>query len=151
MNQKPPELGRLDWRILETLQEEARISNTELGKRIGLSQPAVTTRIRRLEEQGVIEGYSARVNARLLGRNIRALIRLRTSHAQIAACLQAFDELPEVIEAMRVTGEDCFVVRVVVAQMERLEAIIDHLAAFGPVTTSIVLASYPTKPLRGEA
>lgn len=147
MKPKSPELDRLDWRIIEILQQDGRITSTELGKRIGLSQPAVTTRIRRLEDLGVIEGYSARVNHALLGRPIRALIRLRTSHAQIGRCLETFEQTGEIIEADRVTGEDCFVLRVVVSQMERLEQIIDSLAALGAVTTSIILASYPRKVL----
>ncbi len=149
MKSKTPELDRLDWRILEALQANARITSTDLGKQIGLSQPAVTSRIRRLEEQGVIEGYTARLNHKLIGRQIRALIRLRTSHAQIAQCLEAFETIPEIVEADRVTGDDCFVVRAVVAEMERLEIIIDSLAKFGSVMTSIILASYPPKVMRG--
>lgn len=145
MKAKPIALDRLDWRILEVLQRDARISNTELGKQIGLSQPAVAARIRRLEEQGVIEAYSARVNAGLLGRGISALVRIRTTHAEIKRCLAAFESMPEIVEAHRITGEDCFIVRVVVEAMPQLEAAIDALARFGPVTTAIVLASYPPK------
>lgn len=141
-------LDRLDWRILEMLQSNARITNTELGKQIGLSQPAVTARIKRLEEQGVIEGYAARINPRLAGRGIAAFIRIRTSHAEIERCLSAFAAMPEVLEAHRITGDDCFVVRVVVEDMSQLEAAIDALARFGPVTTSVVLASYPPKSIR---
>ena len=144
-----PNLDRLDWRILEALQGNARISNTELGKQVGLSQPAVTARIRRLEEQGVIEGYGARVNARLVGRPISALVRLRTTHAEIQRCLEAFAAMPEIVAADRITGEDCFIVRIVVAEMPQLEQAIDGLARFGAVSTSVVLASYPPKILRG--
>lgn len=139
------ELDRLDWRILEALQANARLTNTEIGKRVGLSQPAVTMRIRRLEDLGVIEGYSARINLALAGREISAFIRLKTSHAHVAKCLKAFASMPEVIDTHRITGDDCFIVRVVVQQMAQLEAVIDALAKFGPVTTSIVLANYPQK------
>jgi Lrp/AsnC family transcriptional regulator, leucine-responsive regulatory protein len=148
MKPKQIALDRLDWRILEALQSNARITNTELGKQIGLSQPAVTARIRRLEEQGVIEGYGARINPGLVGRGIAAFVRIRTSHAEIRHCLSAFEAMPEVIEAHRITGEDCFVVRIVVEEMTQLEAAIDALARFGPVTTSVVLASYPPKTIR---
>jgi len=147
MKPKQVELDRLDWRIIEALQTHARVTNTELGKQIGLSQPAVSARIRRLEEQGVIEGYSARINAGLIGRDISALIRIQTSHAQIAKCLKAFAAMPEIIEAHRITGSDCFIVRVVVERMKQLESVIDALARFGPVATSIVLASYPPKAI----
>ena len=147
MKPKQVELDRLDWRIIEALQSHARMTNTELGKRIGLSQPAVSARIKRLEDQGVIEGYSARVNAVLVGRDISALIRIQTSHAQIAKCLKAFATMPEIVESHRITGDDCFLVRVVVQRMSQLETAIDALARFGPVTTSIILASYPSKAI----
>ncbi|WP_323119483.1 Lrp/AsnC family transcriptional regulator [Burkholderia alba] len=147
MKPKQVELDRLDWRIIETLQVHARVTNTELGKQIGLSQPAVSARIKRLEEHGVIEGYSARVNAGLMGRDVSALIRIQTTHTQITKCLKAFATMPEIIEAHRITGDDCFLVRVVVQKMSQLEKAIDTLARFGPVTTSIVLASYPPKAI----
>ena len=148
MKPKMFSLDRLDWRILEVLQSRARITNTELGKQIGLSQPAITARIKNLEEQGVIEGYAARINFRKIGRDIAALIRIRTSHSRIADCLEAFAGMPEIVEAHRLTGEDCFVVRVVVEKMTQLETAIDTLAQFGPVTTSVVLATYPPKEIR---
>ncbi|MCW3478770.1 Lrp/AsnC family transcriptional regulator [Neisseriaceae bacterium JH1-16] len=151
MNSKEHLLDRLDWRIIELLQEDARCSNTGIGKQIGLSQPAVTARIRRLEELGVVEGYTARINAKAIGREIGAFIRLRTTHAEIARCLAAFASLPEVVEAHRITGEDCFLIRVVATRMTQLESVIDTLAQYGPVSTSIVLASYPAKPLRAES
>lgn len=149
MKPKAVELDRLDWRILEALQAHARMTNTELGKQIGLSQPAVTARIKRLEEQGVIEGYGARINPGLVGRGIAAIVRIRTTHAQIKQCLSAFEAMPEIVEAHRITGEDCFMVRMVVEEMTQLEVAIDALARFGPVTTSVVLASYPPKTIRG--
>lgn len=148
MKPKQPVLDRLDWRILESLQANARMTNTELGKQVGLSQPAVTARIRRLEDLGVIEGYTAKINPGLAGLHTAALIRIRTTHAQIKQCLKAFEAMPEVIEADRITGEDCFVVRVVVQQMSQLELAIDSLARFGAITTSVVLASYPSKVIR---
>ncbi len=148
MKTKAIALDKLDWRILEALQSNARVTNTELGKQIGLSQPAVTARIRRLEEQGVIEGYAARINPGLVGRRIAAVVRIRTTHAEIKHCLSAFAAMPEIIEAHRITGEDCFLVRIVVEEMSQLESAIDALARFGPVTTSIVLASYPPKIIR---
>ena len=141
MKTKAIALDKLDWRILEALQSNARVTNTELGKQIGLSQPAVTARIRRLEEQGVIEGYAARINPGLVGRRIAAVVRIRTTHAEIKHCLSAFAAMPEIIEAHRITGEDCFLVRIVVEEMSQLESAIDALARFGPVTTSILLAS----------
>ncbi|MBC8725677.1 Lrp/AsnC family transcriptional regulator [Paraburkholderia sp. 31.1] len=150
MKTKPVTLDRLDWRILEVLQRNARVTNTQLGKQIGLSQPAVTARIRRLEERGVIEGYAARINPGLVGRGIAAIVRIRTTHAEIERCLSAFEAMPEIVEAHRITGEDCFIVRIVVEEMAQLETAIDALARFGPVATSVVLASYPPKAILGS-
>ncbi len=147
MKRQQPVLDRLDWRILEALQANSRVGNTELGKQVGLSPPAIAARIRRLEDDGVIEGYGARINPKLAGRPIAAMIRIRTTHAHIGQCLAAFDALPEVIEAHRITGEDCFVVRVVAEDLAKLESVIDTLAKFGPVSTGVVLASYPPKPI----
>jgi Lrp/AsnC family leucine-responsive transcriptional regulator len=138
-------LDKLDKRILDLLQQNARHTNTEIGKQVGLSQPAVTARIQRMEEEGVIEGYGARVNPRRAGLEISALIRLKTTHDKIDPCLRLFGAMPEIVASDRITGEDCFVVRATVATMSQLEAVIDRLAVFGAVSTSIVLASYPGK------
>ncbi|MCR6475887.1 Lrp/AsnC family transcriptional regulator [Variovorax sp. ZS18.2.2] len=148
MKSKQTPLDKLDWKIMEALQANARVTNTELGKKVGLSQPAVTARIRRLEESGVIEGYAARINLALTGLHTSALMRLRTTHAQIKQCLHAFEAMPEVIEAHRITGDDCFLVRVVVARMSQLESVIDALSEFGAVSTAVVLESYPSKTVR---
>jgi Lrp/AsnC family transcriptional regulator, leucine-responsive regulatory protein len=142
---------RIDWKIIELLQRDARMTNTEIGKTVGLSQPAVTARIRALEDAGVIEGYTARINPRALGQEITAIIRLKTTHEKISACLKAFERSPEILEAHRITGEDCFVVKATFAEMPRLEAVIDSLAKLGSVTTSLVLAAYKPKPLTAPA
>jgi Lrp/AsnC family transcriptional regulator, leucine-responsive regulatory protein len=146
MKQRSP-LDRLDWKILQALQENARYSNTEIGKRVGLSQPAVTARIQRLEERGIIVGYAARIAAKLLGAEISAFIRLNAPHSALHACLAEFQARPEIVEVHRITGVDCFIVKVVVFNMSELEAAIDRIARFGPVTTSVVLASYAEKPI----
>jgi Lrp/AsnC family transcriptional regulator, leucine-responsive regulatory protein len=146
MKQKSP-LDRLDWKILDALQENARYSNTEIGKRIGLSQPAVTARIQRLEESGIIVGYSARIAAKLVGAGVSAFIRLNVPHSALHACLAEFEAMPEIVEVHRITGVDCFIVKVVVFKMSELESAIDQIAQFGAVTTSVVLASYPEKPI----
>lgn len=90
-----------------------------------------------------------RINPGLVGRGIAAIVRIRTTHAQIKPCLSAFEAMPEIVEAHRITGEDCFMVRMVVEEMAQLEMAIDALARFGPVTTSVVLASYPPKTIHG--
>jgi Lrp/AsnC family leucine-responsive transcriptional regulator len=137
----------IDWKILELLQHNARLSNTEMGKLVGLSQPAVTARIQRLEDVGVIEGYSARLNPRCLGREISALIRLKTTHANIHHCLNTFERIPHILEIYRITGEDCFMVKATFQQMSQLESTIDAIGKFGAVTTTMILATFPPRPL----
>jgi len=135
------ELDKKDRLILQALQADARQSLAGLGKRIGLSQPAISERVRKLEAAGVIEGYGARVNLRAIGVGLQAIIRIQTTHAGIASYVQIFQQMPEVLEADRVTGEDCFIVRCAIAQPADLERVVDALAAHGAVTTSLVLSS----------
>lgn len=144
------DLDDKDLRILEALQANARAPLAALGRSIGLSQPAISERVQRLEEAGVIEGYGARINTRALGLRLMAIIRLRTSHQHIKNCLQRFREMPNVVEIHRVTGEDCFILKVLVPAPEDLEGIVDRIAGFGTVTTSIVLRSEPARPVGRE-
>lgn len=141
------ELDRLDLSILEALQENARMPLSEVGRRIGLSQPATSERVKRLEERGIIAGYGARIDPAALGLGMMAIIRLKTTHEHIKPALRAFAEMPHVIEVHRMTGEDCFLLKVLVPTPGQLETIIDAIARFGAVTTSLVLRSEPAKPL----
>ena len=135
------ELDKKDQLILEALQTDARQSLAALGKRIGLSQPAMSERVRKLEDSGVIEGYGARVNLQALGIRLQAIIRIKSTHATLQKYIQLFQEMPEVVEVYRVTGEDCFIVRCAIADPSDLERVVDALAAHGPVTTSLVLSN----------
>jgi Lrp/AsnC family leucine-responsive transcriptional regulator len=137
----------LDVAILEALQVDARTSFSDLARRLSLSQPAVSQRVRKLEEAGVIRGYRADVDPVALGIGIRATVRLRTTHALLPAALQRFSELPEILTAYRLTGEDCFLLHVAAVDAHRLEEVIDSVARLGPVTTALVLREYPTKPI----
>lgn len=145
------ELDKKDWQILAALQQDARQSLAALGKRIGLSQPAMSERVRKLEDAGVIQGYGARVDLRALGVGLQALIRIQTDHRGIAPYLALFERMPEVLEADRVTGEDCFIVRCAIAAPADLERVVDALAAHGAVTTSLVLSSPVRKQVTVEA
>ena len=136
-------LDAIDWRIIEALQDDGRASLSSLGKKVGLSQPAVSERVKRLEARGVIEGYSARINFRAVGLDLLAIARIKTTFANLQACLKLFASMPEILEVHRVTGEDCLIVKVLVPRAEQLEAVIDRLAKYGSVTTSIVLSSQP--------
>lgn len=146
MNSKS-EPDSLDWKILELLQQDARLSNSEIGRRVGLSQPAVTSRIQRLEDGGVIRGYTARIDPVRVGREISAVIRVRTTHEHLASCLSALGAAPEVLNVRRLTGDDCLLIEGAFERMAQVEALIDKLAPLGGVTTSFVLATYEPKPM----
>ncbi len=136
-----------DIAILQALQEDGRIPLSELGRRIGLSQPAVSERVKRLEEAGIITGYGARIDPRALNLGLMAIVRLRTTHEHIRACLTLFAERPEIVEVHRVTGEDCFILKAIVPVPGDLAGLVDAIGPFGAVTTCVVLKSEPPKPL----
>lgn len=143
-------LDPTDVAIVEILQRDGRIAISELGRRVGLSQPAASERVRRLEEKQVIVGYAAVVSPASVGLGMMAVIRLRTTHEHIRACLRQFSEMPEIVEVLRLTGEDCFLLKVLIPTPEKLETIVDTIARFGSVTTSLVLRAEPPKPIGRE-
>jgi Lrp/AsnC family leucine-responsive transcriptional regulator len=145
-----PKLDPTDVAIIEILQEDGRIGISELGRRVGLSQPATSERVKRLEERGIIAGYRAVIDPAALGLGTMAVIRLRTTHEHIQACLKKFAEMPQVLEVLRVTGEDCFLVKVVVPSPPDLESIVDAIGRYGAVTTNVVLRAEPPKRLGRE-
>ncbi|MFW0789461.1 Lrp/AsnC family transcriptional regulator [Gordonia sp. CPCC 205333] len=140
-------LDRIDQDILELLQQDGRLTGAEVGRRVGLSQPAASARIVRLEKSGIITGYRAVVDPIALGLNIHAVIRLRTTHAQLPKALELASRTPELASTLRVTGEDCLIFDTHCRDAGRLEAVVDSLARYGPVTTSLVLHEYPSKAL----
>jgi Lrp/AsnC family transcriptional regulator, leucine-responsive regulatory protein len=134
-------LDDLDWRLLEALQRDGRASYTDLGRLVGLSPSAVTERVRRLEEGGVITGYHCEVDADKLGLPIMALVRLRHPHGNHKPFRDLLATTPEVTEAHHVTGEDCFVLSVRARSMRHLEEVTGRIAGLGSVTTSVVYST----------
>src|SRR5207245_4011017 len=133
-------LDETGWHILEALQENARLSFSELGQRVGLSSPAVAERVRRMEDAGIIMGYRAEVNTAKIGYPITAIIRVSNSPGERCTRLTAStQEIPEVLECHRVTGSDSLIMKVMASSVEHLEALIDRLSEYGLLTTSIVL------------
>lgn len=130
-------LDDLDWSILDELQADGRVAFSELGRRVALSAPAVTERVRRLEAAGIITGYQAIVAPAAVGLPIEAVVRVRDNGGLDAAVRK----MPEVLEAMHVTGEDCLVVRVVVPDMAALERLVNHFGTYGGTTTSMVFSA----------
>ncbi|WBY01729.1 Lrp/AsnC family transcriptional regulator [Ramlibacter tataouinensis] len=141
-----------DARILAELQGDARISMAELGRRVHLSQPAVTERVRKLELQGVIKGYRAVVDLQRLGYGIRALVRI--GRVEYARVVKLIEQTPEVINAFNVTGEDSWILEIAVIDVEHLDAVVTRFCLLGETSTSIVLnmprENAPVRPARRE-
>ncbi|MFJ8659435.1 Lrp/AsnC family transcriptional regulator [Streptomyces sp. NPDC093795] len=130
-----------DWRILEALQSEGRASFAELARTVSMSPSAVTERVRRLEEAGVITGYTAIVDQDRLGLPILAFVRLRYPHGNYKPFHDLLGTTPEVLEAHHATGDDCFVLKVAARSMKHLEETTGKISTLGAVTTSIVYSS----------
>jgi len=137
-------LDTTDWAILRELQHDARMSWSELGRRVSLSPPAVAERVRRLEDAGVITGYRAEIGLPAAGYSITAFIRIAVKDAYDRT-YERFEaylaEAPEVLECHHLTGEDCFIAKVAATSVEHLERVIRDLSRFGRTTTSIVLST----------
>jgi Lrp/AsnC family transcriptional regulator, leucine-responsive regulatory protein len=131
-------LDDLNLRILGELRADGRIGLAELGRRIGLSAPAVSERVQRLERAGVIEGYSADLDPASLGFPVSAVVRVRPSPGQLQRILEIARETPEVGECYRITGEDCYLVRLHLRSIDDLEDVLDRFTPYGLTTTSII-------------
>jgi Lrp/AsnC family leucine-responsive transcriptional regulator len=137
-----------DWRILDVLQSEGRASFAELARAVSMSPSAVTERVRRLEEAGVISGYTAVVDRERLGRPILAFVRLRYPNGNYKPFHDLLAAMSEILEAHHVTGDDCFVMKVAARSMGHLEEIAGRIGTLGSVTTSVVYSSpLPRRPL----
>ncbi|MEV5959912.1 Lrp/AsnC family transcriptional regulator [Streptomyces sp. NPDC051987] len=130
-----------DRRILDVLQRDGRASFAELAREVAMSPSAVTERVRRLEEAGVIQGYAAVVDPERLGLPILAFVRLRYPNGNYKPFHDLVAATPEILEAHHVTGDDCFVIKVTARSMRHLEEISGRIGALGSVTTSVVYSS----------
>ncbi|GAA4853940.1 Lrp/AsnC family transcriptional regulator [Kitasatospora terrestris] len=133
----------VDLKLLELVQTEGRITLSELGRRVSMSPAAVGERIRRLEANGTITGYTARVSPERLGYGIQAFVRL-SPHGGITLCHFRTQELihrPEILEVHHVIGEDCWILKIAVRNTGHLEELLEQLSSLGRTTTSIVLSS----------
>ena len=128
-------------RLLAELQAEARLSNAELGRRVGLSAPAVAERLARLEESGAITAYRAEIDPRALGYGLSVVLRIRPAPRELKQVAELAQRTPEVVECHRITGDDCYFMRAWVRDVEHLEELIDRFAPYGQTTTSIVQSS----------
>jgi Lrp/AsnC family transcriptional regulator, leucine-responsive regulatory protein len=137
-NSDLPVLDALDLAIVGELAADGRVSLAELGRRVNLSPPAVAERVRRLEEARVITGYRAEIDPRALGYPLTALIRIKPAAGQLRRIAELAAELPEISECHRITGEDCFYLKLHLRSIESLPAVLDQFLLYGQTTTSIV-------------
>jgi Lrp/AsnC family leucine-responsive transcriptional regulator len=135
------EIDAVDARILAALVDDARASVADLARLVGLSAPTVSERIRRLEEAGVIEGYTLTVSPKALGLPIAAWVRIRPTPGQLQKVAEILRELPEIVECDRITGEDCFIARAHVSSVDALEKLIDRVIPYATTNTSIIQSS----------
>jgi Lrp/AsnC family leucine-responsive transcriptional regulator len=134
--------------IIGELQNDARLSMAELGRRVGLSPPAVAERVQRLESDGVIGAYQADVDPRALGLALTVIIRIRPAPGQLVNVADLARETAEVVECHRVTGDDCYFMKAHVRDVTHLEEVIDRFVVLGQTTTSIVQSSpVPRRPI----
>jgi Lrp/AsnC family leucine-responsive transcriptional regulator len=144
-----PAIDATNLRLVDELQSNARLSLAELGRRVGLSAPAVAERLARLEADGTVIGYRAVVDPRALGYSLTVVIRVRPAPRELKKVAELAQRTPEVIECHRITGEDCYFMKAHVRDVTHMEEVIDVFAVYGQTTTSIVQSS--PVPLRGVA
>ena len=142
-------LDEVNQRILRVLEEDPRLSTAELARRVGMSGPAVRERMARLEEAGVIRGYLLDVDPAAVGLPVGVWVRVRPSPGCLPKVEQLAREIGEVSECHRVSGEDCFLIRVQVPTIESLESVLDQFLLYGQTTSSFIVSTpVPARPPR---
>ncbi len=134
------DIDGLNWKILKCLQENARLSNAEIGRRVGVSSPAVSERIKKMEDLGIIEGYKTIVSPLEVGYQLKAIITLRAFMGKLKPFLAKVRTFDEVINCYRITGDENIVMEVVFKNQKHLESFIDQLIVYGESKTQIVLS-----------
>ena len=134
-------IDEIDRKILKELQLDARVSYAELGRRVGLTTPAVIERVRKLEDSGVITGYRAEIDTAKVGLPITAFVRMSITGVDYSHIIEVAEQSTEVLECHRGTGGDSFIMKIAVSSVEHLQEVIDRLVPYGITTTTIVLSS----------
>jgi Lrp/AsnC family transcriptional regulator, leucine-responsive regulatory protein len=141
VNQSQRGLDTTDINLLQELEIDARLSLAELGRRVGLSPPAVADRLERLEVSGVISAYRAEIDPRALGYELAVVLRIRPAPRELKKVAELAQRTPEIVECHRITGDDCYLMKAHVRDVEHMEEVIDRFAIYGQTTTSIVQSS----------
>ena len=134
-------LDSTDRKIIGELSHNGRLPIATLGRRVNLSSPATAERVHRLERGGVITGYRAEIDPRALGYSLMAIVRVKPAAGQLPRIPELARQIPEVGECHRITGEDCFYLKIHLRSIEELSAILDRFLVFGETTTSLINAS----------
>jgi len=134
-------LDSRNLKLLRLLRDDPRMGVSELARRIGMSAPAVRDRLHRLEEAGVIKGYRLEIAPQALGYPIAAYVRVRPMPGKLPKIAELAERMPQVVECHRVTGEDCFILKVYLEELDALDRILDRFLAYGQTTTSLVQSS----------
>ncbi|MBU9580891.1 Lrp/AsnC family transcriptional regulator [Ralstonia mannitolilytica] len=137
----------VDQRILDVLLTDSRISLKQLAEQVGLSAPSVSERLRRLEERGVIRQYTVDLDPKALGYPLQAIVRVRPMPGKLHIVQRLIEEIPQISECDKVTGEDCFIARLCVQSIDQLDQILDRVADHAETNTAIVKA----QPVRRRA
>ena len=131
-------MDETDIKIVEALIDDARMSLKDLAAHVGLSSPGVSERIRRLQERGVIRGFTVDIDPKVLGYSLQAIVRIRPLPGKLHIVQQLIQEIPEFCECDKVTGEDCFVARLAIPSIDQLDGILDRISDKAETSTSIV-------------
>jgi Lrp/AsnC family leucine-responsive transcriptional regulator len=138
-------LDEVNRRLLDELHADPRITMSALARKVGMSAPAVTERVQRMERARIITGYRMEVDPAALGLPVAAFARVRPAPGQLPKIAELAAALPQVSECHRITGEDCFLIKVHAAAVEGLEEILDRFLLYGQTVTSIVVST-PVAP-----
>ena len=143
-------LDSLNWKILEALQQNARMSFSEIGRKVGLTSPAVAERVKKMEDKGIIKGYKVQVSYNKTGHQLKAIITLKVFMGRLKPFLDKVKDFREVINCYRITGNENIILEVVLYDQAHLEVFIDKLITYGETRTHIVLSNVveqaPVKP-----
>src|SRR5437763_12748932 len=136
-----------DWKILRELQQDARLSFNELGRRVGLSAPAAAERVRKLEDAGIITSYGAQVDVAKLGLPLLVFIQLRCFPERCLFKTSSAEQFPEILEMHKLSGSHCALLKVALSSLEHLEALNERLGVYGEQITNVVTSNLFSKPV----
>jgi len=145
MNNKGILADRKNLELLRLLQKNPRAPISQLARKIGMSNPAVKERVVRLEESGILAGFRLELSPKELGYHVMAFVRIRPLPGHLSKIAELAQSVPEVTECHRITGEDCFILKLYVKEISNLDRVLDRFLAHGQTTTSIVQSS-PVSP-----